>query len=374
LCFKIVNSKTALYTDYRYGRGRKGGAFLSKKIKAAVLYEAEDVRIDLVDMPEITEDDQVLVKIRAVGICGSDIHYYKHGRIGSYIVEKPMILGHESAGEVVSVGKNVKTLKVGDRVALEPGVPCGKCEYCKKGRYNLCSDVKFMATPPIDGALVEYVVHPAEYVYNLPDNLSFAEGALIEPLAVGMHATRIAEVQSGDRVAILGSGPIGLVTMQAARAKGAAEAIAVDINDFRLNLAKKLGATHLINAKEEDVCQRIKELTNDEGVDIVFETAGTAITTQQTVEVVKKGGTVVLIGLGAQDVIPINTMKLIWNEIKVQCVQRYANVYDKAISLVSNGRIDLKSMITGEFSLDKTEEALVVADKDDKAVKSVINL
>lgn len=345
------------------------------KIKAAVLHKTKDVRIDLIDMPEITGDYQVLVKIKVVGVCGSDIHYYKYGRIGSYIVKKPMILGHESAGEVIKIGKKVKKIKAGDRVALEPGVPCGKCEYCRKGRYNLCSDVRFMATPPIDGALVEYVVHPAEYVYKLPDNLSFAEGALIEPLAVGMHAVRMAGVESGDKIAILGSGPIGLVTMQGARAKGATETIAVDINDFRLELAKRLGATHLINAKEGDVCQRIKEITDGEGVDIVFETAGTAITTQQTVEVVKKGGTIVLIGLGTQDTIPLNTMKLIWNEIKVQCVQRYANVYNKAISLVAKGRIDLKSLITGEFSLEQVEEGLIIFDKKPEiTIKSVINM
>lgn len=348
---------------------------MAEKIKGAVLHKVGDVRIDLVDMPEITRDDQVLVKIKAVGICGSDIHYYKHGRIGSYIVKKPMILGHESAGEVVSIGKNVKTMKVGDKVALEPGIPCGRCEYCRKGRYNLCSDVKFMATPPIDGSLVEYVVHPAEYVNKLPVNLSFAEGALIEPLAVGMHASRIGGVSSGDKIAILGAGPIGLVTMQAAKAKGATETIAVDINDFRLDLAKKLGATHLINAKAEDVCQRIKEITSNEGVDVVFETAGTAITTQQTVEIVKKGGTIVLIGLGTQDTIPINTMKLICNEIKVQGVQRYANVYDKAISLVANGTIDLKSMITHEFALEQVEEALNLPErKPEASVKSVVNL
>jgi len=279
-----------------------------EKIKAAVLHRAEDLRIDLVDMPEITRDDQVLIKIKTVGICGSDIHYYKHGRIGACVVKKPMILGHESAGGIIEVGKKVKNFKAGDRVVLEPGIPCGRCEYCRKGRYNLCDEVRFMATPPVDGALVEYVVYPAEYVYKLPDNLSFAEGALIEPLAVGIHATKMAGVESGDRIAVLGSGPIGLVTLQAARAKGATEAIAIDINDFRLNLAEKLGATRLIKAKEEDVCQRVK----NKGVDIVFETAGTATTTRQTVEIVKKGGTIVLIGLGSQDVIPLNTVKLIW--------------------------------------------------------------
>ncbi len=281
---------------------------MPEKIKAAVLHRAEDLRIDLVDMPEITRDDQVLIKIKTVGICGSDIHYYKHGRIGACVVKKPMILGHESAGGIIEVGKKVKNFKAGDRVVLEPGIPCGRCEYCRKGRYNLCDEVRFMATPPVDGALVEYVVYPAEYVYKLPDNLSFAEGALIEPLAVGIHATKMAGVESGDRIAVLGSGPIGLVTLQAARAKGATEAIAIDINDFRLNLAEKLGATRLIKAKEEDVCQRVK----NKGVDIVFETAGTATTTRQTVEIVKKGGTIVLIGLGSQDVIPLNTVKLIW--------------------------------------------------------------
>jgi L-iditol 2-dehydrogenase len=344
-------------------------------IKAAVLHKAGDVRIDSVDMPEITGDTDVLVKIRAVGVCGSDIHYYKYGRIGSYVVEKPMILGHESAGEVVKTGTGVTHLKVGDRVALEPGVPCGRCEYCRKGRYNLCAEVRFMATPPINGALVEYLVHPAGYTYKLPDNLSFSEGALMEPLAVGIHATRIAGVEPGDTVAVLGAGPIGIVTLQSAKVRGATKIIAVDVNDFRLNLAQKLGADRIINAKKEDAVSKIKEITGKEGVNVVFETAGTAATTQQTVEIVKKGGTIVLIGLGTQDIIPLNTMKLIWNEIKVQCVQRYANVYDRAISLVADGKINLKSLITKEFNLEQVEEALTIPEREpETTMKSIINL
>ncbi len=348
---------------------------MAQEIKAAVLHKVKDVRIDSVSMPGSIEDTEVLVKIKTVGICGSDIHYYKHGRIGNYVLEKPMILGHESAGEIVKTGSKVTHLQVGDRVALEPGVPCTNCEYCRKGRYNLCPEIKFMATPPIDGALVEYLVHPAAYTYKLPDNLTFAEGALIEPLAVGIHAVRIAHVEPGDTVAVLGTGPIGILTIQAARAMGATEIIAVDIKEFRLNLASKSGATKIINAKKLDASLKIKEITRGEGVDKVFETAGSIITTQQTVEVVKKGGTIALIGLATQDIIPLNVMKLIWNEIKVQCVQRYANIYRQAIALVAGGQINLKSLITKEFSLEQIEEALTAIDREpETTMKSIVKL
>ena len=346
---------------------------MDKTIKAAVLHGIGDVRIDRVPMPEITQDNEVLVKMQAVGVCGSDVHYYKHGRIGDYVVETPMILGHESAGVVEAVGSAVQHVKPGDNVALEPGIPCGVCAYCRTGRYNLCADVRFMATPPIDGAFVEYVVHPAAFTYKLPDGMTCSEGAMMEPLAVGMHACELADVQAGDTVAVLGSGPIGLLAMEAAKARGATGIIAVDVVDFRLDLAKQLGADRIINAREVDTVTAIREITEGLGVKVVFETAGTATTAQQSVEVVKKGGTIVLIGLGVQTAIPMNTTRLIVNEIKVLGVHRYANIYDRAIALVAQGTIDVASLITGEFSLDDVEEGLNASEKEPtKTVKSMI--
>lgn len=345
------------------------------KIKAAVLHGIRDLRIEDVPMPKLRNETDVLIKMAAVGVCGSDVHYYTHGRIGRYVVEQPLILGHECAGVVAEVGKAVKHLQQGDRVALEPGVPCGTCRLCRVGRYNLCPDVAFLATPPVNGAFVEYLVHHGQFTYKLPDAMSLEEGAMLEPLAVGMHAARRGDVRAGDSIATLGSGTIGLMTLQAAKAYGASLAIAVDLVDSRLTLARKLGATHTVNARNEDVVQRIREITRGDGVDIAFETAGTGDTVAQTVDVVKTGGTVVLVGLGAQDVVPLNVIKMVVDEIRVVPIQRYANVYERAIPLVSEGRIDLKSMMTGRRPLVAVEEALnLPSEEPESTIKTVITI
>jgi L-iditol 2-dehydrogenase len=347
----------------------------SDEIKAAVLHGIGDLRIEDVPMPAIKNDQDVLVKMAAVGVCGSDVHYYTHGRIGDWVVEQPLILGHESAGIVVEVGSAVTHLKVGDRVALEPGIPCGTCRVCRIGRYNLCRDVLFLATPPVNGAFVEYLVHHAQYTYRLPDSMSLEEGAMLEPLAVGMHATARGEVGGGDSVAILGCGPIGLMTLQAARAQGASLSIAVDLVENRLELARKLGATHTINAKNEDVVRKVEEITAGEGVDIVFETAGTGATVSQTVDVVRTGGTIVPVGLGGDDMVPLNVIKMVVNEIRVVPINRYANVYQRAIPLVADGRIDVKSLITGERPLAEVKDALNLSIKEpESTMKTMIKI
>ncbi|MGQ9632346.1 MAG: NAD(P)-dependent alcohol dehydrogenase [bacterium] len=347
---------------------------MPEKIKAAVLYKPKDIRIEEVDMPEIGRDE-VLVRVKNVGVCGSDVHYYNTGRIGSFVVKKPLILGHECSGEVADAGEDVKSLRVGDRVALEPGIPCRRCSYCKTGRYNLCPDVVFMATPPIDGAFVQYVKSPEDFAFKLPDNVSLAEGAMIEPLAVGMHATARGEVKPGDSVAVLGAGTIGLVTLQSAKAQGATTLIATDIDEHRLEFAKKLGATHTINAKKENPVEAIVELTGGLGVDAAFETAGSIPTTQQTISAVRRGGKIVWVGLAGEEEFPINVVEAISKEVDIKGVFRYANVYPQAIRLVSGGAIDLKSMITHKYTLDQTKEALEFADaRKDVAIKVMVNV
>ena len=219
-------------------------------------------------------EKEVLVKIEYCGICGSDVHYYEYGRVADYVVEGDFILGHEVAGTVVEVGSQVKSLKVGDRVALEPGIGCGKCEQCKEGKYNLCKDVIFFATPPVQGALKDYVVHPEDMCFKLPDNVSTKEGALVEPLSVGLHACRQGGVTLGNSVVILGAGCIGLCTLLSAKAFGASEIIVVDLFEKRLEFAKKMGATHVINGKEEDVIARVNELLRGKGADVVLEKPG----------------------------------------------------------------------------------------------------
>lgn len=331
-------------------------------MRAAVLHGVEDLRIEEVPTPRLESPDDVLVRIGRVGVCGSDIHYYRHGRIGPFVVEEPMILGHECAGEVVEVGAQVTELKPGDRVALEPGVPCRKCQFCRTGRYNLCADVVFFATPPVDGAFCEYVTSPADFAFKLPDNVSLEEGAMCEPLAVGMYATQRGQVGLGDTVAVLGAGPIGLVTLQAAKARGGTTLIVTDVEEPRLALARKLGADHAINAQEHDPVAAIKDLTQGKGADVVLEAAGTTGTTQQALQAAKSGGRVILIGLPPEDDVPLSMPDLVTRELDVGGIFRYANVYAQAVAAIGSGLIDVKSMITHRYPLDQAEEALVFAD------------
>lgn len=326
-------------------------------MKVDAIYLERPLRIvkKQVEKPR-SKEGEVLVKIKSVGICGSDVHYYEKGRIGSFVVEKPLILGHECSGEVVELGGGVGDLKVGDRVALEPGVPCRKCDYCKRGRYNLCPDVIFMATPPIDGAFVEYVAHPADFCFKLPEHINYDEATLFEPLAVGLYAAERANIKPEHSVLILGSGPIGLATLQAVLCTKGVEATVVDLYESRLAIARKLGAKRVINAKDMDIS---KELNS--GFDIVFETAGSVATTQQTVKLAKRGGRVVLVGLPAQEEISFNTNQIISKELDVLGIFRYANMYPRAVALVQSGSVNLKPLITHRFSFEETEKALKFA-------------
>ena len=220
-------------------------------MKTAVMTDIMEVEIQERPIPQ-PKDDEVLVKVEYVGICGSDLHYYESGRIGDFVVKPPFVLGHEAGGTVVEVGANVKNLKVGDRVAMEPGKTCGHCEFCKSGKYNLCEDVVFFATPPVDGVFQEYVAHEAGLCFKLPDNVSTLEGALIEPLAVGMHAARQGEAKLGQTAVVTGAGCIGLVSLLSLKAMGVTKVIVVDVMEKRLQKALELGADSVINGKEEE--------------------------------------------------------------------------------------------------------------------------
>jgi L-iditol 2-dehydrogenase len=326
-------------------------------MRAAFLMKTREVAFKEIPIPE-PEDDEALVKIQSVGICGSDIHYYMHGRIGSFVIEKPLILGHESAGEVVHVGKKVRNVRVGDRVAMEPGIPCRRCFYCRTGNYNLCKDVVFFATPPVNGTFCEYVTHPTDYLFPLPENMSYDEGAMIEPLSVGLYACKLANLRPGDSVTVLGAGPIGLVTLQAAKAMGASRIIVSDIYPKRLDFAMKLGAHHALNAKEVEVVQAVLDLTGGFGTDVVFEAAGSEQTTRASVKIVRNGGSIVWTGMAAKGDFVIPVSEAIAKEVRISGQFRYANTYPMAIQLVSQGRIDVKSMITKIFSFDEIAQAL----------------
>ncbi len=347
-----------------------------KKQKGAFMRGTDNMIIKEIDVPQIKKD-QVLVELEYVGICGSDVHYYHSGCCGSYKVDlsQDFMLGHECAGTVVEIGEDVTSLAVGDRVALEPGITCGTCEFCKSGKYNLCPDVQFLATPPVQGCNEEYIAFPENMCFKLPDNVSTKEGALIEPLSVGFHAANQGDVQVGETVVILGGGCIGLVTLLSCKAHGAGQIILADLVEAKLEKAKELGATYVINSKEKDVFEEIARLTGGRGADKVFETAGSPVTIAQTPHLVCKGGTIVLVGIAAQEEINYNFAQIMDKEATIKSVFRYRNIYPKAIAAVSSGAIDVSSIVTHEFDLDHIKEAYdeAVNNKTD-LVKAVIKI
>lgn len=304
------------------------------------------------------KDNEVLVKLNYVGICGSDMHYYEMGRIGDYIVKPPFVLGHEAGGVVVEVGKEVTHLKAGDRVALEPGKTCGKCKFCREGTYNLCPDVIFFATPPVDGVFQEYVAHEGHLCFKLPENVGTLEGALIEPLAVGFHAAKQGEAHAGQTAVIFGAGCIGLVSMMALKACGVSKVYVVDVMGKRLEKAMELGADGVINGKSENVLEKGKELTDGRGFDLAVETAGTDITTNQAIQVVRKGANIVLVGYGKTGMMNLMMSLALDKEITFKTVFRYRHIYPMAIEAVAQGKVNLQGLATHIFDFKDIQTAM----------------
>ena len=344
------------------------------KMKTAVMLGIGRMGFEERDIPK-PKDNEVLVKLEYVGICGSDLHYYETGAIGDYVVKPPFVLGHEPGGTVVEVGKDVKHLKVGDRVALEPGKTCGHCEFCKTGKYNLCPDVVFFATPPVDGVFQEYVAHEADLCFKLPDNVSTMEGALIEPLAVGFHAAMQGGARAGQTAVVMGSGCIGLVTMMALKAMGVSKVYVVDIMEKRLRKALELGADGVIDASRTDVVAEIRKLTGGKGCDLAVETAGTQTTTVQAIHMTKKGATIVLVGYSKSGEMTLPMSLALDKELTFRTIFRYRHIYPMAIEAVAAGRVNLKGIVTDVFELDAIQKAMdfSVNHKAD-IVKAVIHI
>ncbi|PCH41103.1 xylitol dehydrogenase [Wolfiporia cocos MD-104 SS10] len=338
-----------------------------------VLRGVEDVVYEQRPVPEI-RDDEVLIEVKKTGICGSDVHYLVAGRIAQFVVEKPMVLGHESAGVVAKIGAKVKTLKVGDRVALEPGATCRVCDACKSGRYELCPDMVFAATPPYDGTLARYYPIPADICYKLPDHLTLEDGAMMEPLSVAIHAVaNIAQLRPNQSVAVFGAGPVGLLCMAAARALGASRVIAVDIVPHRLEFARSYAATEAylppapeagesrIRYSERNAKLMMQTLGIAErgptAIDLVVDASGAEVSIQTGIIIAKAGGTFVQLGMGSPEiVIPVTT--LLTKELNFKGSFRYGpGDYPLAIALVSQGKIDLKPLVTHRFSFDQAIEA-----------------
>jgi L-iditol 2-dehydrogenase len=334
-------------------------------MRAAVLRGPRDVVLEERPAPR-PGPGEVVVRIRSVGVCGSDTHYYEHGRIGRFVVDAPLVLGHEAAGEVAELGAGVSRLTLGQRVSIEPGVPDLTCEQCLAGRYNLCPNMRFYATPPIDGAFAEYAVIHEAFAHPVPDNVSDDAAALLEPLSVGIWACRKGRITAGSRVLITGAGPIGLLGLEAALAFGATEVIVSDVNADRLALAKQLGATDVVDVRES----RVTDLDRPPGV--LLECSGSPPAIAEGIRALDRAGRAVLVGMGGDEVpLPLSVVQE--RELEVTGTFRYAGTWPTAIALVASGRIDLDRLVTGSYSLDQAEEALTAGRRDPHSVKVVVH-
>ncbi len=336
---------------------------LPSSMRVSVLHGPGKVELEQRPVPR-PGPREVLVQIGSVGICGSDVHYYRHGRIAEYVVREPLVLGHEAGGRIAAVGQGVDPDRIGQRVALEPGVPCRLCRECKAGRYNLCRDVRFFATPPIDGTFAEFVVLAADFAHPVPDSLSDDAAALMEPLSVGVWACDKAQVGAGSRVLVSGAGPIGIMTVQVARALGATEIIVSDVAPARLAAARSFGATRTLDARTDGA--EIDGLDVDAAIDC----SGAPPAIAQAIRAIRPAGRLVLVGMGADEVtLPLGLIQ--GREITVTGTFRYANTYPTAIALAASGRVDLDRMVTSRYGLDEAERALSL-DSDPAAMKVVV--
>lgn len=325
-------------------------------MRGAVLERMGDLRLRDFPLQESMGPRDVRIAVHTVGICGSDVHYYQHGRIGPFVVRAPMILGHEAAGTVLETGAEVAGLQVGDRVCMEPGIPDPDSRAARLGLYNLDPAVRFWATPPVHGVLRPEVVHPAAFTFRLPDNVSFAEGAMVEPLAVGMHAAHRARIRPGDLAVVIGAGPIGMVTALAALAGGCSQVVMSDIQQPKLDLASGLGPIVPVNVSRGDLAGTVRKMTGGWGADIVFECSGSDRAIAGMFDCLCPGGTVVLVGMPLQPV-PVDVVAAQVKEARIETIFRYAHVYPRALALMGSGKIDVRPLITDSFGFEDSVKA-----------------
>ncbi|XP_022689184.1 sorbitol dehydrogenase-like [Varroa jacobsoni] len=341
---------------------------------SAILHGKHDLRLEKSPIPDPLDDD-VLLRVASVGICGTDLHFWHEGRTGRFIVTEPVGLGHETSAYVTKVGKNVKHLKVGDRVAIEPNLTCRKCEFCKRGTYNLCPTINFVEASPYRGHFRKYTLSKADLVFKVADHVSMEEAALVEPFAVAIQACKRGNVQAGQKVLVCGAGPIGLLCMCAARAYGVDNIVQTDIIEPRLKTARSMGANHTINVsdlKPEEVAKRVEELLGAQP-EITFECTGNELCLQTAVYATKPGGSVLVVGMGAlMSKVPI--MEAVVKEIDIKGIFCYANCYPTAVSLINSGKVKLSPMITHRYPLERVVEAFEHALSGcDGAIKITVN-
>jgi D-xylulose reductase len=320
---------------------------------ALVLERQRQLALRDIELPLDVGPDDVKVKVHTVGICGSDVHYYTHGKIGPFVVREPMVLGHEAAGTVVEVGENVRELKVGDRVCMEPGIPNLASRASKLGMYNVDPSVRFWATPPVHGCLTPYVVHPAAFTFKLPDNVSFAEAAMVEPFAVGLQAASKARIAPGDLAVVIGAGPIGIMVALAALAGGCSRVIVSDLQAEKLKIAGRYPGVLTVNVRDQKLADVVARETEGWGADVVFEASGSPRAFDGIFVLPRPGGCVVLVGMPVEPV-AFDVVSAAAKEVRIETVFRYANVYDRAIAMIASGKVDLKPLVTETFPFNKS--------------------
>jgi L-iditol 2-dehydrogenase len=336
---------------------------LPKTMRASVMTGVESLQIEERPIPS-PGPHEVQIEVAAVGVCGSDVHYYRHGRIGDFIVNDPMILGHEMSGRITAVGEGVDSGRIGERVAVEPQHPCRRCKQCKAGRYNLCPEMKFYATPPIDGAFCRYVTIDDDMAYAVPDSMSDDAAALLEPLSVAITTMRKAGIVPGSSILIAGAGPIGVICAQAAKAFGASRIVVTDLLASRREKALKFGATEVLDPTAVDV-------SAIEPVDAFVDATGVPVAVVSGIKAVGPAGKVVLVGMGADEYsLPVSHIAN--NEITLTGVFRYTDTWPAAIHLVQSGLVDLDAMVTGRYDLEHVADALE-SDTDPASLKSIVN-
>jgi L-iditol 2-dehydrogenase len=330
---------------------------------------------------EVFEDSQpepgrgeALLRIQAIGICGSDIHSVTHMKIGSIVLDKPFVLGHEFSAIVEGVGEGVDPEWIGKLVAVDPCISCEECEQCIEGNPNLCANTLFTGTFPYEGAMRDYIVHPASLLHELPEGFSASDGAMLEPAGIALHSVNLGHVHAGDRVAVFGCGPIGLLTMQIARAAGAAEIIAVEPLDYRREWARNFGADFVIDSDSNQI-EAIRTRTAGRGVDVAFEAAGQIEPVSDAVEVARPGGRVVVIGIPPENRVSFHEATARTKGLSVYFVRRMKHTYDRTIAMVMSGQLDIHSLVTHHFPFEQAAKGYkMVEERSDGLIKAMIHV
>jgi L-iditol 2-dehydrogenase len=347
-----------------------------RTMRAARLHGIRDLRLE--DLPRPTPGPgEVLLEVASVGVCGSDVHYYLEGRIGNQVVTGPIIMGHEFSAWIAELGPGVEGLELGQLIAVEPAIPCGECESCRHGHPNLCPDVRFCGTPPIDGVFAEYTVMPAENCFTLPEEFGPAEGAMLEPLGIAIHSVDLAHLRPGYTVAVLGAGPIGLLIAAMAKASGAGAIYMTEPLAYRRQFALGYVADAALDPYEKgtDVVAEIMRLTDGRGVDVAFEAAGAPETPQQAAAVARPGGKVIIAGIPADDTMTMNASTVRHKGLTIKLVRRMKHTYPRAIRLVQTGVVDVKPLVTHTFPLERIAEAFeMVAGYDNGVLRAIIQV